>query len=274
MTSHKHTANDLAVSKAFGKQAVLFDELYGSDTIVQYKRQRVRSHLLRYISPRSNILELNSGTGEDAIFLARHGHSVHATDISEGMQRILISKVKDLNLEHHVSYEQCSFTDLNNLKDKGPYDLIFSNFAGLNCTNQLSVVLDSLPALLKPGGMVTLVLLPGFCLWEFLLIFKGRLRTATRRFTGKKGANAHVEGILFKCWYYRPERIIRHLSDSFYLLSTEGLCTFVPPSYFVGFANKRPRLYRALIKLESYFKNRWPWKYIGDYMILSFVRKA
>ena len=53
---------------------------------------------------------------------------------------------------------------------KGPYDMIFSNFAGLNCTGELDKVLASFSSLLKPKGIVTLVLLPGFCLWEFLLI--------------------------------------------------------------------------------------------------------
>jgi len=46
----------------------------------------------------------------------------------------------------------------------------------------LSKVLDSFDPLLKPGGMVTLVILPKFCLWETLLLFKGKFRTAFRRF--------------------------------------------------------------------------------------------
>jgi hypothetical protein len=49
---------------AFDKQSVIFDQLYSADTIIQYKRQRVRNHVERYLSPNSNILELNAGTGE------------------------------------------------------------------------------------------------------------------------------------------------------------------------------------------------------------------
>ena len=44
-------------------------------------------------------------------------------------------------LADKVTSELCSFTELENLKDKGPYDLIFSNFAGLNCTGELEKVL-------------------------------------------------------------------------------------------------------------------------------------
>ena len=57
---------------------------------------------------------------------------------------------------------------LQTLKNKGPYDCIFSNFAGLNCTDKLDQVLAGFDELLKPGGMVVLVILPRFCLWESL----------------------------------------------------------------------------------------------------------
>jgi ubiquinone/menaquinone biosynthesis C-methylase UbiE len=273
MSTPQYPDHESEASRAFSRQAPFFDNLYGADPIVLYKRQRVRSHLMRYLSPGSYILELNAGTGEDAVFLAKQGHSVHATDVSEQMQKMLANKVKRYHLEDRVSYEQCSFTRLDQLKDKGPYDLVFSNFAGLNCTNQLPQVLDSLAGLLKPGGMITLVLLPGFCLWESLLLLKGKFRTATRRMVGTKGATAHIEGVLFKCWYYRPGPIINRLSGLFYLLSAEGLCTFVPPSYMAGFTTRWPRLYRRLVALESRLKSKWPWKFIGDYMILTFVSK-
>ena len=99
--------------------------------------------------------------------------------------------------------------------NRGPYDLIFSNFAGLNCTNELDKVLQSFDSLLKPGGIVTLVILPKFCLWEFLLLFKGKFKTAFRRFSGSKGAKAHIEGEYFRCWYYNPSFIRKHLKNSF-----------------------------------------------------------
>ena len=75
--------------------------------------------------------------------------------------------------------------NLDNLKNRGPYDHIFSNFAGLNCTDELNKVLDSFNCLLKPGGFVTLVILPKFCLWEFLLLFKGKFKLLSR-FAGRK----------------------------------------------------------------------------------------
>lgn len=176
MSEPVHTINEQAVAEAFSKQAPIFDKLYSEDSIIQYKRKRVRDHLLKWLKPNSSILELNAGTGEDAVFLAQHGHTVHATDISDAMQTMLKEKVKLHGLQMNISNEICTYTELENLSDRGPYDCIFSNFAGLNCTNELSKVLCSFNDLLKPGGLVTLVILPEFCLGNSSCFSEGNLK--------------------------------------------------------------------------------------------------
>ena len=265
--------NELYAEAAFSLQAPVFDELYNGDTIIQYKRKRVRDHVLQYLQPHSSILELNAGTGEDAIFFAQQGHYVHATDISAGMQQQLKEKITGNRLQDSITTEICSYTQLDQLQNKGPYDIIFSNFAGLNCTGELDRVLASFNGLLKPGGIVTLVILPKFCLWETLLIFKGKFKTATRRFFNSNGGRAHLQGEYFTCWYYDPSFVVSHLKNSFELLSIEGLCTIVPPSYIDKFAEKYPRLFTFLQRNENALKTKWPWKYIGDYYIISFRKK-
>jgi ubiquinone/menaquinone biosynthesis C-methylase UbiE len=265
--------NEHLAEAAFTTQSAIFDEIYSGNTIVNYKRERVRAHVMQHLPANSYILELNSGTGEDALFFAQNGHKVHATDISAGMQQQLRQKVVLNGMQDNISNELCSFTKLDQLTNKGPYDLIFSNFAGLNCTNELDKVLASFSELLKPDGLVTLIILPKFCLWETLLIFKGKLRTAFRRFFSRNGSRAHIEGTYFKCWYYNPSYILKRLNDQFDLLGIEGLCTIVPPSYIEGFAEKHPNAYSLLKKKEDQLKSNWPWKYIGDYYIISFKKK-
>src|SRR5579871_1255964 len=224
-----------SAANAFSKQALIFDVIYSEDKIIQYKRDRVRNQVLKLLPANSSILELNCGTGEDAVFFTKLGHYVHATDISEGMQQALKEKIKKNNLEDSVSHELCSYTDLENLNQKGPYDMIFSNFAGLNCSYELEKVLSSFDSLLKPGGVAVLVLLPKFCLWETLLIAKGKLKTATRRWFSNKGRKAHIEGEFFKCWYYNPSYVKKRIKDNYEVLDIEGLCTIVPPSYIKHF---------------------------------------
>jgi ubiquinone/menaquinone biosynthesis C-methylase UbiE len=278
--------NETEAARAFSQQADIFDAYDAGNTINQYKRQRVRKHVLRHLATgdaglaggangeEPTILELNAGTGIDAAYFASRGFRVHATDIAEGMQEKLRENMWGQRLSDKVTTELCSFTALDTLRQRGPYDLIFSNFAGLNCTNELDKVLRSFAPLVKPGGQVTMAILPGFCLWETLLFLRGRWRTAFRRLiSGRKGASSRVEGHYFRCWYYSPSYVVRALKDSFDLLSVEGLCTIVPPSYIEHFAEKHPRAWRLLRKGEERWKGRWPWRNIGDYYIISFRKK-
>ena len=273
MIEQKNHINERNASIAFSKQSVLFDELYKDDTIVDFKRNRVRDHVYQFIKPQSHILELNAGTGDDAIYFARQGHRVHATDISEGMQAQLKKKVQLSNLSDAVTTELCSYTLLNTLHYSGPYDYLFSNFAGLNCTHELEKVLKSISPLIKEKGVITLVILPKFCLWEFLLIGKGKFKTALRRFCGKKGARSHIEGEYFRCWYYNPGFVKKIMAADYEHLQTEGLCTFVPPSYISNFAEKYSAIYNYFTKKELQVCKKWPWRSIGDYYIISFRKK-
>ncbi len=271
--------NELPVSEimareAFDRQSAVFDKIYNTNSIIDYKRERVRLHMEQFLKTGNHILELNAGTGEDAIYFARKGFHVHATDISTGMLSVLREKTRSRQLENYISSETCSFTNLNGLRNKGPFDYIFSNFAGLNCTDQLNKVFLEFPALLKPGGIVTLVILPRFCAWETLLLFRGKFKTAFRRFFSSKGRSARIEGTPFLCWYYNPAYVIRLLRPRFEVLQLEGLCTIVPPSYIEKFEEKNPRIFRLLKKGENRWKSSWPWRSIGDYYILSLRKKG
>jgi ubiquinone/menaquinone biosynthesis C-methylase UbiE len=266
-------SNEQQTATAFSRQSARFDQLYGEDGMIAYKRVRVRQHLAAILKPESLVLELNCGTGEDAVWLARQGHFVHATDLSAGMLEKTIEKIKTEKLTHYISTENISFTSLEELKNQGPYDHIFSNFAGLNCTGELDKVLASFSQLLRPGGGVTLVLLPRFCLWEFLLVFRGKFKTAFRRFFSNKGRQARVEGTFFKCWYYNPAYLKKQMAKDFDPVSLEGLCSLVPPSYMQDFDKKYPRIFSRLCRLEAKWKNHWPWRSVGDYYIITLRKK-
>src|SRR4051794_20057598 len=96
-----------------------FDNLYSGGALIMYKRARVRKHLERYLKVKSHLLELNCGTGEDALYFAAKGHTIHATDLSAGLQQVLKEKIFRSGLQSRVTSELCSFTNLQQLKNKG-----------------------------------------------------------------------------------------------------------------------------------------------------------
>ena len=121
---------------------------------------------------------------------------------------------------------------------------------------------------------MVLVVLPPFCLWETALVFKGKFRTAFRRWFSGGGARSRVEGHYFKCWYYPPSYIRKALKDSFVQTGLEGLCTIVPPSYIEHFAERHAPLYRFLKRQEERLKSKWPWRRIGDYYIIELQKRG
>ncbi len=259
---------------AFSRQSVVFDALYGNDGMIAYKRKRVYEHLEKHLNPSSMILELNAGTGTDAIYLAQKGHSVMATDISESMLAQLQQKIIACKLQNRIITQQCSFTKLNDLHISQKFNHIFSNFAGLNCTSELATVLKSFKNIIAENGKVTLVLLPKFCFWETLLLSRGKFKTAFRRWAGKKGTKAHIENIHFRCWYYNPSFVKKILKDDFACVALEGLCVAVPPSYIQNFDKKHSALFKWLGAIENKIKNLWPFRSIGDYYIITFEKKT
>ncbi|MBA2746252.1 MAG: class I SAM-dependent methyltransferase, partial [Flavisolibacter sp.] len=215
--------NEAKVEAAFSAQAKIFDAEFCNNPVIQYKRQRVRTVVETLVPQGSSILELNCGTGEDAVYFGSRGYQVLATDLSDAMVDETHQKIMLHELENLVTVRQLSFHNLDQLNPPGKFDLIFSNFGGLNCTGDLNNVLLYFDRLLNRGGVVTLVMMPGFCLWESLLLFKGEFKTATRRFFKFNGSAAIIEGKPFKCFYYAPSFITSRLKNQFEVELMEGL---------------------------------------------------
>ena len=255
------------IAEAFSRTAEKYDSFAQDHPHLTRMRDKVHAHLGRFISPGARILELNSGTGTDAVRLAQRGYSVHATDIAPGMLQRLSDKVERLGLGKQITFQQCSFTDLDDVRE-GPYDAIFSDLGGLNCIPDLSVVTRDLPKVLRPGGLVTWVLMPRICLWELGMLATGQVRLALRRFS-RYGTRAHLEGHYFNVYYFSPRQAIAWFGEDYQVLAVEGLSVITPTAESKNLAIQFPRLYRALSWLDDRLSPRSPWRGWGDFYILS-----
>ena len=136
------------IKEAFTRQSVYFDKYEKENILLINMRKKIREHVLKYLKEEDKILELNAGTGLDAVFFAQKGFYVHATDISDGMLNQLKKKVLLNNLHDKISFQKLSFTNLDETKNK-KFDYIFSNFGGLNCIHDLKMVTKNLSSLLN-----------------------------------------------------------------------------------------------------------------------------
>ncbi len=251
----------------FDRVADHYDQIVESNTILQSMRTRVHRHVLKFLKPGDRILEINAGTGIDAVFFAQQGYFVHATDVSEGMIKQLRRKVLQLGLEHRIKIEQRSFTDLE-LPGEAQFDYVFSNFGGLNCIPDIEPVTRQVHRLLKRGGYVTLVIMPKFCPWELLAALKGQFRLAFRRLQ-VGGTPAHIECVYFKCFYFSPTQVMKAFGNNLKMVQLEGLGSICPPPYRDDFTVKHPSIYRRLTRLEEQLAGYWPFNSWADHFILT-----
>ena len=254
------------VAAAFTKQSGRYDQDDIDNPVLRAWRQQVYRHVERYVKPGSSILELNAGTGIDALYFAKRGHRVHATDISEGMIEQIRKKIADHNTGNNLTFQQCSFEHLDRI-DQGPFNYVFSNLGGLNCTENLVRVTRNLPQLLHQGAIVTWVVMPPIAPWEILSLFNGN-RDAFRRLK-RYGTAAQVEGITFRTWYHSVTAIRKALGPAFKKLRSESLGLISPPPSS-GIPGTYPRLDRFLSGIDFVLHNKFPFNRWGDHVIVSF----
>ena len=261
-----HPSFDI-IAEAFSRTAEKYDAFAVDHPNQKRMRNKVYSHFTRLVAPGSQILELNCGTGTDAVYFARHGLHVHATDIAPGMLDRLQGKVNELKLHDYITMEECSFLSLDKVPG-APFDAVFSNLGGLNCIPDLSPVIQQLPKILRPNGIVTWVLMSHVCLWEMAEIFRGHLHLAFRRFASG-AVRSHLEGLYFDVYYFSPKQVIKCFGNDFDWLALEGLSVITPTAESKNFAKLFPRPYGALSWLDDKLAPHWPWNGWGDFYILS-----
>ena len=254
------------VATAYDRNADKYDEFIENNPNLARMRQRVYKFITARLPKGSRILDLACGTGTDAVWFAQNGYSVHGVDISGEMLERAKKKAIDLNLQDRLSFEQLSYTELKNT-NLDPFDLTFSNFGGLNCVADMSLVAESVRPLLKPNARVIWALMPPFCLWESAMLLRGKVRLATRRFSGS--STVFKEGLNYPVYYYKPSQIGKAWGKDFRIESIEALSVITPPATNKDFAVKRPGLFEALSKLDDVLAPRWPFKYWGDFTIVS-----
>ena len=233
--------------------AETYDADFTHSAIGKLQRERVWQGLYKLFATYDrplNILEINCGTGYDALKLASLGHNVTATDASV----VMISKAKEKlllanNSPKRVEFMQCDFSELKDHFNAEKFDLVFSNFGGINCISSTAIkkLSTDLSELLDKDGYVFLTVMSRFCLWEiFYFLFKGKLSTAFRR--QKKYAVFGKGEHAMPVYYYSPRQLKKLFESQFKPVQTYSAGLFIPPSYLEQQFIKRQKL---LIRLEA-----------------------
>ena len=242
--------------EAFDPIADTFDDTFTNSVVGRLQRQQVYFFLEKVLTKMSGkkVLELNCGTGADAIWLAQNNCEVKATDLSMGMLQVTQKKVRKLGLESKVQVQQLSIAQIATLPETQQYDLIFSNFGGFNCLSPqtLKQISKPLSQRLRPGGHFVAVVMTDFCLWESIyFLAKFSFQKAFRRFSKKALQVTLGNGASVDTWYYSPDQFSRFFSNALQQQDCFPVGFSIPPSYLDRAFQQHPNILQNLYRLEK-----------------------
>ncbi len=259
------------VASAFDEVAEIFDSTFESSPVIQNIRQRVYNEIQRRVLSGSLILDINCGTGIDAIFLAKKGYAVHGIDISAKMIEQARKKA-DAEQIGNVEFFVSSFEHLPTQLTQR-YDLVLSNFGGLNCTNNLDKVAEEIAAITKQGGFFIGIVMPPFCIWETASgLLHGRWRYAFRRLR-KNTAATGFYGKGFIVFYHSPQHIVSAFRPRFQVKQIVGLSVSSPPPAARRFIEHYPRLTSFLERFDESVEKFPLIRSIGDHFMIVLKRR-
>jgi ubiquinone/menaquinone biosynthesis C-methylase UbiE len=258
---------------AFDRLAASYDEVFTCSVVGRAQRNLVWDKLRQAFHAGDRILEINCGTGEDALFLASRGVSVVACDGSAAMIAVARQKLDRATPPAAVAFHTLPNERLSELTSHALFDGAFSNFSGLNCVASIPDVAASLGKLLQPGGVAILCVSTRFCLWELLwFLLRGKPRKAVRRILGSAMASIHESTV--PIFYPTVKEWSRSVAPHFRLRSVRAVGLFVPPSYAETWASTHRRAVSLLEQLDRAL-GAWPvLRSVGDHILLEFEKVA
>ncbi|NJM40898.1 MAG: methyltransferase domain-containing protein [Anaerolineae bacterium] len=246
---------------AFDSLAADYDRSFTHSTLGQLMRAAVWRRLDANFAPGSRVLELNCGTGEDAVYLARKGIHVLATDVSAAMCDLARKKTTQAQLSHYVSVKPMAIEAIeaignwqlatdetlitnnqstNNQSTNNPmsFDGLLSNFGGLNCIADLDAFARDAATVLRLGARVVLCIMGPWVPWEWLwYLRKGQPRKAFRRL-GRDG----VAWRDLRIRYPSVRAVRQQFANGFRFLRASAVGALLPPSYAESWGAETPAI--------------------------------
>jgi SAM-dependent methyltransferase len=269
-------------SAPFDALAEGYDAAFSDSAIGTLLRQAVWRRLDLRFAAGDRVLELNCGTGEDALHLARRGVLVTATDASAGMLERARRKIERAGLAAAVDLRQLTIEALARDGVPAPHDTgampaaprfdgVLSNFGGLNCVGaaDLRLLAARLADGLRPGAVAVLCVMGPLVPWEWLW-YLGHAQPG-RAFRRLRPGGARWRGATIR--YPSAAALRRAFAPAFQPLRTAAVGALLPPTYVEPWAARHPRLLARLARWERRAETWPPLPGLADHYLLELARR-
>jgi ubiquinone/menaquinone biosynthesis C-methylase UbiE len=262
----------------FDHIASTYESVLSRNAVGQLQRKIVWKYVERII-PELNgleVLELNWGCDEDAMMFSDKGYNIIATDVSMEMLSITQEKAQSYSFSGRLSSQYLDLDAVHETLQERKYDLIISNFGGLNCINPeaLQKFFSKLPGMLSPKGRFVGVIMNRFCLMESLYYMaKFQFKKAFRRWT-KKEVRLRLNGNSLTTWYYRPAIIREWVQRYFNVVDLRAVGIVLPPFHLSTFLLRKKKLLYHLNKLEKSLDSSSLFSGLSDHFLIDLKAKG
>lgn len=262
------------LEKVWDSRADSYDAHFRSRLVSKYMHARTMEVLSAYFSEGMHVLEIGSGTGEEAIALAKRGIHVTAIDISAKMIKNLQKKAKREKVDKIITCRVLPverIEELSELKFDGAYSLL----GPLNCVNDIKPIAEVLSQQILPGGYFIASVINKFCLSElFYNVLLLNMKTAFRRFKPNP-VKAVIDKDLpaINLWYYNANSFYEYFKNHFEFRSAVGLPVILPAQGFENFFSRHRKVFNIMTGIESKLHDKLLFKSIGDHFLITMKRK-
>ncbi len=169
----------------------------------------------------------------------------------------------------------CDLKDLASCSFLSKFDLVFSNFGGLNCLNhkELKKLSADLSKLLTSKGRFVAIVMPRFCMWESLyFLSKFDTQKMFRRNT-QNSLQVNVGNEKVETWYYSPSSFYNAFQNHFQKLATKPTGFAIPPSYMEPRIGKNNKVMEILNMAENVFGSITSLSAVSDHFLMDLEKK-
>jgi len=262
----------------FDKAAADYDAEEAGNLVLARMRAENRKWFERAFPRGARLLELGSGTGLEAAYLAGTGRKLALLDVSEKMLEVAAARVTQANpdalLEKHL-LPASQVGKLIEVYGEQSFEGVYSSFGPLNCEPELGKVAQGLARLVKPGGKLVFSVMPRFCLTEIGWFgLHADFKNARRRWKGRTIARALPgQELLVHTYYYSPAELQRYFKPYFRTIRLKALPLLWPPPYLSHLPRRFPRLFNLLGKADNWASDTFPLlATFGDHFLIELER--
>ena len=251
--------NSTPTQSPFDDCAETYDRDFSDTLIGTVQRNLILECVFKHLQQTDRVLEVNCGTGVDALRLATACSFVLATDVSQEMIKKAREKLA-FSKRTHVRFEVMDIRDLSS-RHSEKYNFLFSNFAGLNCLNRvdLDVFARNAKSSLHPDGLLILVFLGKKC-WQEKLYFMLKRDERKNRRLQPEGSDVKLLSQSVRTYFYSKEEIC-DVFHTFEFIESFPVGLIVPPA----FMEKRHKRHKWLMPFLVWVEKKLRFSSLSDY---------